>query len=147
MLRKLVLAAAIWMMATRPAWAQSECGDEPIGPAIPTAAEIGQDTPVVAQKAKHTAFEDIKAWQGSLKSYRDCLTSTIDTKTREKSSAQQATKPDKDKIAGIQAQIDAANHAYDHSTDSEEQIVNDFHALSTAYCSRSDVDKSSCPKT
>jgi hypothetical protein len=148
MLSKLGLAAAISIMATMPAWAQSNaCGDEPIPPAIPSAADIGQKTPADALKAKHGAFEDIKAWQGSLKGYRDCLNSTVDTKTREKQSAMAATKPDQDKIKGIQGEIDATNHAYDHSTDTEEKVVNDFHALSTAYCSRSDVDKTSCPKS
>jgi hypothetical protein len=148
MLSKLGLAAAISVMAIMPAWAQTDsCGDEPIPPAIPTAADIGQKTPEDALAAKHGAFEDIKAWQGSLKSYRDCLNSTVDTKTREKQSAAQATKPDQDKIAKIQGEIDAVNHAYDHSTDTEEKVVNDFHALSTAFCARDDVDRATCPKS
>ncbi|MGB8363177.1 MAG: hypothetical protein ACLQUZ_11125 [Rhizomicrobium sp.] len=148
MLKKLGLAAAISIMATMPAWAQSDsCGDEPIAPAIPTAAEIGLKPPADALKAKHGAFLDIRAYQGSLKGYRDCLDSAKDTTTRKLQDAQTASKPDQDKIKSLQAQIDAINHAYDHSVDSEERVANDFHALSTAYCSRSDVDKATCPKS
>ena len=66
---------------------------------------------------------------------------------RDMQDAQSASKPDKDKIAKLKGQIDATQHAYDQSVDSEERIVNDFHALSTAYCARSDVDRASCPKT
>jgi len=148
MLKKLGLAAAFSVLVCAPAWAQTDmCGDEPIAPAMPSAAEIGQKSPADALKAKHGAFEDIKAWQSSLKGYRDCLTSAVDTHKRELHDAQQATKPDQDKLARIQGQIDAANHAYDRSTDSEERVVNEFHAVSAAYCSRIDVDKTSCPKS
>lgn len=148
MLSKIGLAAVISIMATMPAWAQMDaCGDEPIPPALPTAAEIGQKAPLDAQKAKHGAFEDIRAWQGSLKGYRDCLDSSKAAATRALQDAQSAAKPDQDKIKKLQAQIDAANHAYDHTTDTEERLVNDFNALSTAYCTRSDVDKTTCPKS
>jgi hypothetical protein len=148
MLGKIGLALAISVLATMPAWAQSDlCGDEPIAPAIPTAAEIGQKTALEAQKAKHAAFMDIKAYQGSLKGYRDCLDSAKAKTARDMQDAQSASKPDKDKIAKLKGQIDATQHAYDQSVDSEERIVNDFHALSTAYCARSDVDRASCPKT
>jgi hypothetical protein len=142
------LAAAFSLMVAAPAWAQSDtCGDEPIPPALPTAAEIGQKTPADAQKAKHGAFEDIRAWQGQLKGYRDCLDAAIAEDKLKKQKAVTATKPDADAIARIQADMDATNKAYDHTTDTEERIVNDFHAVSTAYCARTDVDRATCPKT
>jgi predicted outer membrane protein len=147
MLKKFGLVAALSIMAAAPALAQNSCGDEPFPPALATAAEVGQKTPADAAKAKHQAFLDIKAWQGQLKDYRDCLDSTQSTVQRQLKDAQTATKPDQDKIKGLQAQIDAAKQAYARSTDSEERVVNDFHALSTAFCSRTDVDKTTCPKT
>lgn len=148
MLKKMALVAAFSLMATAPAWAQLDsCGDEPIPPALPSASDIMQKLPLDAQKAKHQAFEDVRSWQGALKGYRDCLTSAIDTATRQKQEAMGAQKPDQDKIKNLQSEIDAANHDYDKSTDTEEGVVNDFHALSTAYCSRTDVDKATCPKT
>ncbi len=147
MLRKLGLAAAVSVMATMPAWAQSDnCGDEPIAPAIATAAEIGQKAPADAQTAKHGAFLDVRAYQVSLKSYRDCLDSATSAAKRKLQDAQSSAKPDQDTIKKLQGQIDAIQHAFDRSVDSEERVVNDFHALATAYCSRSDVDRASCPK-
>jgi len=140
--------AAVLSLVTLPAFADSDtCGDEPIAPAMPSAADIGQRSPADAAKAKHQAFEDIRSWQGALKGYRDCLNSSINSLTRQQKDAVAATKPDQDKIKSIQSQIDAANNAYNHSADSEERVVNDFHALSTAYCARSDVDRATCPKS
>lgn len=147
MLKTLGLAAALAMM-TAPAFADSgTCGDEPIPPAIPSAAEIGQKAPADALKAKHQAFEDIKAWQLSLKDFRNCLDSDENQAKRDKQNALSQSKPDQDRIKSIQGQIDADEKANAHSTDTEERVVNDFHALSTAYCSRADVDKTSCPKS
>jgi len=147
MLRYLGLAAAISIFAAPSAWADNSCGAEPIAPAISSAAEMGQKPPVEAQKVKHQAFEDIKAWQAALKDYRDCLDSDSNSTKRDIQNAQSQSKPDQDKIKRLQGELDANAHAYDHSTDSEERVVNDFHALSVAYCSRSDTDKTSCPKT
>lgn len=148
MSKHLGLAAALLFMAAAPAWAQvSSCGDEPIPPAIPSAADIGQKSPADALAAKHQAFEDIKVWQTSLKNYRDCLNSAVDTATRARQDVLASGKSEPDKMGKLQGQIDDANHAYDHSTDTEERVVNDFNALSTAYCARSDVDKATCPKS
>jgi hypothetical protein len=148
MLKQLGLVAAFSLMASSAAWADpGACGDEPIPPAIPSVADIGQRPPVDAQKAKHQAFEDIRSWQAALKDYRNCLDSDQNSTKRQVQDAQGQTKPDKDKITKLQGEIAADAKGYDHSTDTEEKIVNDFHSLSVAYCARGDVDKSSCPKT
>jgi hypothetical protein len=148
MLKYWGLAAVISVMATAPAWAQSNsCGDEPIAPAIPSAAEIGQKNPADALNMKHQAFLDIKSWQASLKDYRSCLDAAVDTDKRQLQDAQTASKPDTDKIKKLKDAIESDNKAYDRSTDTEERVANDFHALSTAFCSRADTDKTSCPKT
>ena len=52
MFKKLGLAVVISVVAAVPALAQSSCGGEPIPPAIPSAAELGQMTPAAALKAK-----------------------------------------------------------------------------------------------
>ena len=65
MLKKLGLAAVISVVAAAPAWAQSSCGGEPIPPAIPSVAELGQMPPAAAAKAKHQAFVDVTTWQKS----------------------------------------------------------------------------------
>jgi hypothetical protein len=59
---------------------------------------------------------------------------------------QRGDKPDPDKIKKIQADIASLSQAYGNSTDDEERVVNEFNALSVAYCTRGDVDKASCPK-
>ncbi len=146
--RKYGLALAILMASAGAAWAQdATCSDAPVAPAIPTAAEIAKDSPQAAAIAKHQAFVDIKNWQASLKSFRDCLDASISTNTRLVSEAQQNSKPDKDKIAKLKQQITDANHAHDMSVDDEERTVNEFNAVRTAYCLRNDVDRTSCPRT
>ena len=147
MLKKLGLAAAFSIAAAAPAWAQSTCGAEPIPPVIPSAAEIGQKNPADAAKAKHQAFLDIKAWQTALKDYRGCLDSDENQNKRDRQNAASQSKPDQDRLKEIDTKIAADESANTSSTNDEERVVNDFHALSTAYCSRTDVDKSSCPKT
>jgi hypothetical protein len=89
---------------------------------------------------------DIKRWQGQLKSYRDCLNATVDTDKRDLGEMQRSDKPDKDKMAKMQADITNAGYAWDVSVDEEERVVNQFHAAQVAYCTRTDVDRASCPK-
>lgn len=143
-----VLSAGLVFLAISAgaAAAQEMCGQEPIAPLVPTAAAIKQKPPADAEVAKHTAFADIRRWQGELKSFRDCLNATVQTDGRKIGEVQRSDKPDQDKIKRYQAEITASNHAYDLSTNEEERIVNDFNAISVAYCMRTDVDKSSCPK-
>jgi hypothetical protein len=147
MLKKLALAAVI-SVAAAPAWAQSSCGGEPIPPAIPSVAELGQMAPAAALKAKHQAFVDVTTWQKSgLKDYRSCLEADESQIKRDRANAASLSKPDQDKIKRLDGQIADDEKANQRSADTEEHVVNDFHALSTAFCARSDVDKSSCPKT
>jgi hypothetical protein len=126
--------------------AQGVCGDNPIAPEIAAPADILQKSPADAAAAKHATFQDIKRWQGALKSYRDCINASISADNRKIGEAQRADKPDPDKIKGLQLDIQNASKAYQASTDNEERIVNDWNAMSTAYCTRTDVDKTSCPK-
>jgi hypothetical protein len=127
--------------------ADNMCGDAPIPPAIPTAADMKSKTAADAAAARHQAFLDIKRWQGGLKSYRDCLNATVSTDKRDLGEAQRASKPDADKIKGLQQDMESANHAFDASVDDEERTVNDFHAAQVAYCARGDADRATCPKT
>lgn len=148
MLKRLGLAAAISIVAAAPAWAQGQCGGEPIPPDVPTAAQIGQMDAAAALKAKHQAFVDVTTWQKTaLKDYRDCLDADENQNKRDRQNAATQAKPDQDRIKSIDQKIQADETASSHSTDTEERLVNSFHAVSTAFCARSDVDKASCPKT
>ena len=141
------LAFVLLIASAGAAAAQEMCGDPPIAPVIPTAAEMRAKTPADAAAVRHSAFAEIRRWQGSLKSYRDCLNATIATDKRDRGEAARSEKPDKDKIAKFGEEIIASNHAYDVSVDQEEKVVNEFHAAQVAYCARKDVDVSTCPKT
>ena len=147
MLRATAFGLLVLLASAGGASAENLCGDSPIAPLIPSPADIRQKSPVDAEAAKHSAFMDIRRWQGALKGWRDCLTATVNTDRRQIGEAQRADKPDTNKIKRLQDEMAGANHAYDESTDEEERIVNDFNAASVAYCTRSDVDKASCPKT
>ena|SRR5947209_3950690 len=144
---KLCLASALLMASAAAAAAQEMCGDPPIAPVIPSAADVRARAPAEAAAERHSAFAEIRRWQGALKSYRDCLNATIATDKRDMSEAARSDKPDKDKIAKFGEEITASNHAFDASVDQEEKVVNEFHAAQVAYCARKDVDVSTCPKT
>ncbi|HEY2445547.1 MAG TPA: hypothetical protein VGI20_07410 [Rhizomicrobium sp.] len=147
MLTKLGAALVILIGSAGSLAAQEMCGAPPIAPVIPSVADMRAKPPADAGAARHAAFGEIKNWQVSLKSYRDCLNATMNTDKRDLGEAQREEKPDKDKIAKLQQDLTTSSHAWDVSVDDEEKIVNEWNAAGTAYCLRSDVDRASCPKT
>jgi hypothetical protein len=143
MFARLGIFTAVCMAAATPALAQS-CAGEPIAPAFASTADIQRQTPAQAAASKHDAFVEIKNWQRDLKSYRDCLTGISNGDRRQLTGLDPAK--DADKIAQMQQEAKAATHEFDRTVDMEERVVNEFHALQAAYCARTDVDRSSCPK-
>lgn len=144
---RMSLAFALLVASAGAAAAQEMCGDPPLAPVLPSVADMRGKSPTDAATARHGAFAEVRRWQGSLKSYRDCLNATITMAKRDAEESARSDKPDKDKIAKWNEEITAVNHAYDMSVDQEERVVNEFHAAQVAYCMRRDVDVSSCPKT
>jgi hypothetical protein len=144
---RLHLVLALLIASTGAAAAQEMCGAPPFAPVLPSAEEMRTKVPADAAGARHSAFAEVRRWQGSLKSYRDCLNATIATDKRDAQGAVHTEKPDKEKIAKLNEEIAASNHAYDVSVDQEERVVNEFHAAQVAYCTRKDVDVSTCPKS
>lgn len=147
MLEKFSTTAVFLIALTGAAAAQEMCGDPPIAPVIPSPTDMRQKPPADAAAARNAAFAEIRKWQGALKSYRDCLVATVNTDKRDAGEVARSDKPDKDKIAKLQKEIAASNQAFDASVDEEERVVNQWNAAGTAYCLRSGVDRSSCPKT
>ena len=149
MLAKLTAMTFLVIAWAAAASAQDMCGDLPIGPVVPSAAEIQQKTAAAAAAAQHGTFLEVKKWQIALKSYRDCLNATVDTDKRELGESQRGggDKTDTNKITKLQGDLTDLQHAWDASVDEEERTVNQFHALQVAYCGRSDVDRAVCPKT
>jgi hypothetical protein len=145
MLVKTGLVLSFVLASSLSAWAQTQsCGNTPFAPAIPSPADVKAKAPADAHAAVHDAFLDVKNWQGDLKTWRACLD---DQDAADKRSIAQADpKKDVDKIQPWKDQIAQDGHVFDASVDNEEKVVNEFHALQTAYCTRTDIDKSTCPK-
>lgn len=143
MARRILLALLMLGTVAPPALAEV-CGSPPIAPALASAGDIKQKSAREAADAKHDAFVEIRNWQTDLKTYRACLVNIVNQNKRDLASLDPAK--DADKIKGVQNNAKAANFAYDKTVDMEERVVNEFHALQAAYCARTDVDKSSCPK-
>lgn len=143
LLRVGVLGCLLAAVAAWPALAES-CGSAPIAPAIPTPGVMKQKSPADAVAAKHDAFVDIRNWQSDLKNYRNCLNS-MGAQDKQQLQGLDPQK-DGDKIKRLKDDAEAAGHQYDNTVDAEERVVNEFHAIQVAYCTRTDVDKSSCPK-
>lgn len=124
-----VCLAGVLLFAAAPAFAQS-CGTEPIAPAIPAASEVNGKTPDDAHKLVLDSMHGIKAYQQVLSTYRECLQTQTD---RQKQIVADA-KGDKDKSAAAQQQAADLLKAYDHTVDTETQVVGDWQKLHTAYC-------------
>ena len=149
MLAKFSVTALVVIAWAGAAAAQDNmCGDLPIGPVIPSPGDIQKKSAAEAATVQHGVFLDIKRWQGSLKSYRDCLNATDNTDHTALGEAQRGgDKTDTAKIDKYTSAIANLGHAWDASVDEEERVVNQFHAMQVAYCGRSDVNRASCPKT
>ena len=128
MFKSVCLVGALVVLAS-PALADSACGPTPIAPAIPTGASIAGKPGEEASKIKHEAFVQVKAYQSTLKGFRECLVN----QTTAQKSAVAGAKDDAAKKAA-QETMDAMQKAYDKTVDDETQVVNDFVALQTAVC-------------
>ena len=128
MLKSVCLVGAVLLLAS-PALAETSCGTAPIAPAIPGAAAVAGKSGDEATKIKHDAFVQVKAYQSTLKGFRECLVN----QTTAQKSAVAGAKDDAAKKAA-QETMDAMQKAYDKTVDDETQVVNDFVALQTAVC-------------
>jgi hypothetical protein len=132
MLKSVLLAGAVLMIAS-PALADSACGPNPIAPAIPGASAVAGKTADEAVKIRHEAFVQVKAYQGTLKPFRECLMK----QTTDAKAAVEAAKDDSAKKTA-QAKMDDLQKAYDKTVDDETQTVNEYGALQTAVCKVAD---------
>jgi hypothetical protein len=133
MLKSVCLVGAVLLLAS-PALAETSCGTTPIAPAIPAGSSLAGKTADEATAIKHEAFVQVKAYQGTLKPFRECLVkqtsalkATAGDPKDDAAKAAAAKRDADDKIAAMQK-------AYDKTVDDETQIVNDFVALQTAVC-------------
>jgi hypothetical protein len=133
MLKNVCLIGAVLLLAS-PALAETACGTIPIAPAIPAASSVAGKTADEATKTKHEAFLQVKAYQTTLKPFRECLV----TQTTALKATAGEPKDDAAKAAAAKKVADAKiadmQKAYDKTVDDETQTVNDFVALQTAVC-------------
>ncbi len=127
MLKSVCLVGAVLMLAS-PALAET-CGSAPIAPAIPTASSVAGKPGEEATKIKHDAFVQVKAYQGTLKPFRECLMKqTADVKAETEAAKDDAAKK------AAQSKMGDMQKAYDKTVDDETKTVQDYVALQTAVC-------------
>jgi hypothetical protein len=123
----------------------TSCGEAPYPPALPSLGDIARLPPADAGTAKHQAFEDVVSWQKSLKAYRACLNVLTANDDRKITGDQNSNnKDDKDEITGLRTDEANINTVFNKTVDTEKSIVSSYDSLSKQYCSRKDVDLSSC---
>lgn len=132
MFRSVCLIGAVLMLAS-PALAES-CGTAPIAPAIPGGTDLSGKTTDDAHNVVLGALKSVKAYQGTLSSYRECLV----TQTNAQKAAAADAKGDKAKTEAAQDAMKTLQAAYDKTVDTETQVVTDYSNLHTAYCKMGD---------
>lgn len=133
------------MFAASAAADPATCGLAPYPPLLPGSSDIARLPPGDAAAAKHQAFEDVVSWQKGLKTYRDCLNVLIENDNRKLGYDQtSSSKDDKDEITGLKTDESNINALYNKTVDTEKSVVAGYASISTAFCSRKDVNLSSC---
>lgn len=134
MLKRVCLVGALMTLTAVPALADMSCGSAPIAPAVPGTSDIAGKTPEAAHQIALGALKNVKSYQGSLATFRQCL--KTHTSSVEKALNDAKAKGDKDKTADLQSQIDSLQSAWDKTVDTETQVVNDYMKLHNAYCQK-----------
>jgi hypothetical protein len=130
-----VLALA---MLSSPAFADDKCSPAPVGPVVPTAAEItAMDIPA-AQAKLNGVFADLHVYQSQLKTYRACLNSAMAADQSKVNSAG----AQKDASIKKDAQEEYAAYAqnYNTSVDAEKAVADQINQAAKAHCARDTSD-------
>lgn len=141
MRKSIVLIGAILVLAS-PAIAES-CGDAPIAPDIPKASALAGKSTEDAHTFVLASFHSVRAWQGQLSPYRECLQKAANV--QKAAAADAKTSGDKAKADAATVQMNALQADYDKTVDTETQVASDFNNLHTAYCKMGD-GLTGCPK-
>lgn len=135
MFRSVCLIGAVLVLAS-PALAELSCGSAPIAPAIAGASDLAGKTTDDAHTMVLGALKSVKAYQGTLSTFRECLTTAANN--QKPLIADFKAKNDKAKMDAAKADMDAMQAAYDKTVDTETQVVTDYSNLHTAYCKMGD---------
>lgn len=142
MFKRVCLIGAVLVLAS-PALAQEGCGNSPMAPAIPSASDLGGKTTDDAHSVVLSALKSVKAYQGTLATYRECLTTQANNQKPIIADAKAAG--DKDKAAAAQQKMDALQASYDKTVDTETEVVKEYMALHNGYCAMGS-GLAGCPK-
>jgi hypothetical protein len=143
MLKRICLAVAVLATAAMPALAADVCGSLPVAPAFPANSVLAAKPVDDARKDVLDAYHQVKTYQASLNSFRDCLLRL--TKADQDAITEAKLKNDDNKIASIKQGIADRQAIYDKTVDSEQQVATDFNTLHTGHCAR-DTDAKVCPQ-
>jgi hypothetical protein len=138
MFKRVCLIAAV-VALTSPALAES-CGSAPLAPEIPGVGALSGKTTEDAHAFVIASVKTVKAYQGTLQSYRECL--ITQTNAQKAVVAEAKSKGDKTKTDAAMQDMKAMQAAYDKTVDTETQVVADWQTLHTAYCK---MDGAKCP--
>jgi hypothetical protein len=142
MFKSVCLIGAILVLAS-PALADESCGNSPLAPAIPAASDLSGKNADDAHAFVLSALKSVKAYQGTLSTYRECL--QTQAANQKPIIADAKAKGDKTKADAAQSQMDALQASYDKTVDTETQVVTDYSNLHAAYCKMGD-GLVGCPK-
>lgn len=108
------------------------CGPAPAAPVIPPPGELSGRTPAEAHDVVLAGLREIKSYQKTLAAFRECLVSR--TTSDKAALAEARAQSDAQKAELLQQQVDDQFRAYDHSIDTETQVIESYMALHKAYC-------------
>jgi|GEM_PF-5210778 hypothetical protein len=143
MFKSIYAAAAVVAAVSAPVWAADECGPLPVAPAFLTISDLNAK-PVEAARAEVVgSYHHVKTYQGSLRSFRECLQRV--TKDDVAALGVAKAKHDDTLAKEIQGRMTDRQAISDKSVDSEQLVVTDFNTLRVAHCTR-DTDPKVCPQ-
>lgn len=129
---------ALAMMST-PALAAGSCDTSgPVGPTVPTSAEITAMSIPDAQTRLNGVFKDLHIYQAQLKDYRACLNSAMDVDQRKLNDG--TTQKDSDKKKALQTEYAGLAQQYNDSIDAEKTLASQINDASKAHCARDTSD-------
>lgn len=144
-MKRLLLSAALIAAMAVPSLAEGECGPMPYAPAFPTVSDLMAKPVDGARKDLYAAFHQVKIYQMSLKSFRDCL---LQQNRQDKQAIADAqSKPDEHTDATIDSakkRMDVREKEYEQTLTAEQKMATDFNTLRTAHCER-DTNPKVCP--
>lgn len=108
------------------------CGLPAALPAIPQASDLSGRTAEAAHEVVLGSFKTIKAYQGSLPRFRECILKN--TTEYRASLAEAKARNDAVRSSAVNRWMDALMAAYDKTIDDETNVVTTYVNLHNAYC-------------